>query len=175
MNQISMNTLLAKQKTLPNFWAQTHPLSEKSQELSDALMPVMGMADTLQGELIRASSKIAYDWYNNGWGCNNWSGAVVFLRANLIKLSIPPSDAEMHAFTKALDVAYCYSPGEPCSIDGESANIVCTKIHETVIKAVLNNPIPIKNRVDMLSLSESDHHYQDRYNEHEYDDSEFMS
>jgi len=45
------------------------------------LMPGMGAADTVAGELIRSANRLAYDLYNNGMG-NNTSGAVNFLLAN---------------------------------------------------------------------------------------------
>jgi len=42
------------------------------------LMPASGNSDTVAGEMIRAVSRLAYDFYNNGMG-NNTSGAVNFL------------------------------------------------------------------------------------------------
>jgi len=41
-------------------------------------MPMMGKCDTVAGEMIRAASKLGYDFYNNGMG-NNTSGAINFL------------------------------------------------------------------------------------------------
>lgn len=43
-----------------------------------ALVPDSGKAETLEGELLRAASRIAHDYTNNGFG-NNWSGALKFL------------------------------------------------------------------------------------------------
>jgi|TARA_B110000444_G_scaffold256174_1_gene291989 hypothetical protein len=45
------------------------------------LMPLMGPAETVAGELIRAVSKLGHELYNNGMG-NNSSGAVNFLKHN---------------------------------------------------------------------------------------------
>jgi hypothetical protein len=46
--------------------------------LYDQLVPNEGRADTLEGELLRAISRIHYDYLNNGFG-NNWSGAWRFI------------------------------------------------------------------------------------------------
>lgn len=43
-----------------------------------AAMPAMGKCDTVAGEMIRAASKLGYDFYNNGMG-NNTSGCINFL------------------------------------------------------------------------------------------------
>jgi hypothetical protein len=47
-------------------------------ELFERLVPTSGPCETLEGELLRASSRIYHDYYNNGFG-NNWSGAFNFL------------------------------------------------------------------------------------------------
>lgn len=44
----------------------------------EALVPDMGKAPTKEGEMLRATSKLYYDYYNNGM-CNNTSGAANFL------------------------------------------------------------------------------------------------
>lgn len=48
------------------------------QALFDELVPSQGECETFEGELLRAISKIYYDYTNNGFG-NNWSGAYNFL------------------------------------------------------------------------------------------------
>lgn len=64
------------------FWSRKSPLSAESERLHALLVPPEGKCETLEGELIRASSRIYYDYYNNGFG-NNWSGAFKFLDEHL--------------------------------------------------------------------------------------------
>ena len=64
------------------FWSGTSPLSSEYNRLRSELVPDYGKCDTLEGELLRASSRIYYDYYNNGFG-NNWSGAYNFLDEHL--------------------------------------------------------------------------------------------
>ena len=54
------------------------PLSSEYERLFAMLVPAEGKCNTVEGELLRASSKIYHDYYNNGFG-NNWSGAYKFL------------------------------------------------------------------------------------------------
>jgi len=48
----------------------------------DQLIPDSGKAETVEGEMLRAVSKIQHDFYNNGFG-NNWSGALAYLQQYL--------------------------------------------------------------------------------------------
>ena len=48
----------------------------------DQLVPASGKAETVEGEMLRAVSKIQHDFYNNGFG-NNWSGALAYLQQYL--------------------------------------------------------------------------------------------
>jgi hypothetical protein len=141
---------------LLNFNDKTHPLSEQSSALFDKLVPAVGKCDTLQGELLRASSKISYDWYNNGWGCNNWSGAVIYLQRHLQVLPVQPSPAERQQLAKSLARVYNFSHGERVrgSISDSSVMKHITKIHEIVVAAILANPEPVDNPIDMWDLSE---------------------
>jgi hypothetical protein len=61
-----------------SFWNHDHPRQEEYQRLWDELVPDSGPCETLEGETLRASSRIYRDYYNNGFG-NNWSGALTFL------------------------------------------------------------------------------------------------
>jgi hypothetical protein len=143
---------------IATFWNQEHPLSEQAQELFEKLVPMSGSCTTLQGELLRASTRIGYDWYNNGWGCNNWSGAVVFLREHLSDLPNKPEPKVIFEFLKRLDYVHDYSHGEPCHFvyDGPNCEAV-TKIHEIVVNAILANPDPIPTTLDMFDFQEGDY------------------
>jgi hypothetical protein len=65
-----------------SFSAGKSPLSADYDRLYALLVPGEGKCATLEGELLRASSKIYHDYYCNGFG-NNWSGAYKFLNINL--------------------------------------------------------------------------------------------
>jgi hypothetical protein len=139
---------------IATFWNQEHPLSVKAQELFDTLVPTIGSCTTLQGELLRASTRIGYDWFNNGWGCNNWSGAVVFLRTHFSDLPIQPDATVLAEFHQRLNYVYDYSHGEPCVGDSDFADAYVTKIHEIVVNAILANPEPIPSPGDMFDCQE---------------------
>ena len=153
--------------TLPNFWNEDHPLSKDHSNLYDLLVPTSGHCDSIQGELIRASSKIQYDWFNNGWGCNNWSGAVVFLRKFLKTLPIQQSAEVMNNFYLSLSAASSQSHGEPMYFD--AGNLV-TKIHEVVIQSLLDNPTLIVNvdSDDMYDFQEDDYREDPDYEYSDY-------
>lgn len=155
-----------------NFWDGTHPLAADNDRLYDALVPDMGKADTLQGELLRASNKIGYDWYNNGWGCNNWSGAVIFLERNIASVATKRSSKESAEFFNALQFVHNYSHGEPARyLDDDTVDAVVTTIAEFVTQCVLDNPEPVANEVDMWELNERD--YCDRRNYFDEDDEDW--
>lgn len=142
-------------KEILTFWDKTNPLSQQFSDLFDKLIPRSGHCATLQGELLSASSKISYDWFNNGWGCNNWSGAVLFLNQYFKDLPIQPTAVELDAFYKSLNRVYDFSHGERVKgrITDNSATKHVTLIQEIVVKAILANPTPIANTVDMWSMT----------------------
>ena len=141
---------------IPNFWDKTHPLSQQSEELFEELVPTSGNCQTLQGELLRASSKIGYDWYNNGWGCNNWSGAVIFLRDHIADLPVMHPDAKSDEFHNAMREIHQFSHGEPADISDHRADVLVTTIHEYVVSKIIANRRPIHNDLDMWTLCEPD-------------------
>lgn len=142
---------------LANFWNKTHPLSTQYQEFTDKLVPGSGNCDTLQGELMRAASRIGYDWYNNGWGCNNWSGAVQFIGTRFEELPNKPSAEILKQLYACLTEVSHYSHGEPCHISDEKADVLVTKIVEIVTQGLIDNPTMIPNAEDMFGYQEPDY------------------
>lgn len=63
---------------IASFWNRKHPLYESYLKF-ESLMPVEGNCQTIEGEVLRAATRIYWDYYNNGFG-NNWSGALNFLK-----------------------------------------------------------------------------------------------
>jgi hypothetical protein len=51
-----------------SFWDSNHPRQDEYQRLYNDLVPSSGEASTVQGELIRAISRLFYDYCNNGNG-----------------------------------------------------------------------------------------------------------
>lgn len=64
--------------TAPSFWTEDHPLFPQYKELYDKLVSASSNAETEEGEMLRAVSRLGYDYYNNGM-CNNTSGAAKYL------------------------------------------------------------------------------------------------
>lgn len=62
---------------IPNFWDGDHPNNHLAKEF-ESLMPPTGAANTVEGEMYRAASRLVYDFYNNGF-CNDNSGPLEFL------------------------------------------------------------------------------------------------
>jgi len=62
-----------------SFWNNNHELSAENDRLWGKYVPSMGESKFLETELFRALSRLAYDWYNNGWGCNNKTPELFFL------------------------------------------------------------------------------------------------
>ena len=64
--------------TRPSYWNNTGRLQKEYEALYEQHVPTSGECATLAGEVLRASSRIYYDAFNNGF-CNNTSGAWNFL------------------------------------------------------------------------------------------------
>lgn len=154
---------------LATFWNGDHQLAKDSDSMSDTLMPASGNAPTLQGELYRASTRISYDWFNNGWGCNNWSGAVVFLQKCFSALPVQPSTEVLLDLNKQLAFVHNFSHGESTrGLYDDDADAAVTRIHEIVVQAILDNPTAIPNTQDMFDYQEDDAQYGSEEEQEEY-------
>lgn len=69
-------------RTPRNYWNHNGRHQKAYNSLNSALVPSSGACETVEGELLRAVSKIYYDAYNNGGG-NNVSGPLCFLKEKL--------------------------------------------------------------------------------------------
>ena len=87
-------------RTASSYWDQVGKYQDLYNELFQQLVPSAGKCATVEGELLRAASKIYYDYYNNGFG-NNWSGPWKFLEQFTGKINI----------SKELDLLKPYSRG----------------------------------------------------------------
>jgi hypothetical protein len=116
------------------------------------LMPAMGKSDTVAGELIRAVSKLGYDFYNNGMG-NNTSGALNFIG------QYPILDQ------KDFDTIYEYTRGRIYNgnYDGDSLQVALEGMVDKTVEFITRNLqlVTMANSVDMLDLGEPDEYYDD--------------
>ena len=55
------------------------------------LVPYEGKCDTVEGEMLRATAKLYYDYYNNGM-CNNTSGPALYLMVKNDELKLGVKD-----------------------------------------------------------------------------------
>lgn len=123
------------------YWNQRGKYQADYDRLADELMPAMGAADTVAGEMIRAASRLAYDFYNNGCG-NDTSGALQYLR------------------DKGVIDKYTYNTIKPYSrgelyrgdYDGDLIQIAFESIVDKTMEKILNNMdlIMEKNTEDLL-------------------------
>ena len=63
-----MSNVMKVTETGNSYWDGTGAYNEEYTELYDALVPNMGEADTVHGELIRSVSRLSHDYFNNGNG-----------------------------------------------------------------------------------------------------------
>ena len=120
----------------------------KYQEAYDSLaenMPAMGKCDTLAGELVRAASRLGYDFYNNGMG-NNTSGALNFLDHH----SVIDSDtyATIYEYTRGRIYNSRY--------DGDSLQLAIESMVDQTVGMIVHNPqlMTIENEEDMFDYEE---------------------
>lgn len=123
------------------------------------LMPASGKSDTVAGELIRATSRIGYQFYNNGFG-NNVSGALNFLRE---KGAIDPD---------TYDTIYEYSRGRVYNgpYNGDALQVAVERATDMTVEMITRNPVLITmaNEQDIFDFEEEDIYYdEDDYYEEE--------
>ena len=141
------------------YWNNKGRFQAEYEELLE-LMPAMGKCDTVAGELIRAVSKLGYDFYNNGMG-NNTSGALNFIG------QYPILD------TRAFNTIYEYTRGRIYNghYDGDALQVAIEGMVDKTVEFILRNPqlVSLANDVDMHDLSEDDEYYDndDYYDEEE--------
>jgi len=125
------------------------------------LMPAMGKSSTIAGELIRAASKLAHDFYNNGMG-NNTSGAVNYLD----HMCVFDNDN-----TNIYGTIYEYSRGRiyKGGYDGDALQVAIEKMIDLTIEFILENPEfeTDKNTDDMFDFADDDEHFYDDEDEYE--------
>lgn len=115
-------------------------------------MPVSGKCDTVAGEMIRAASRLGYDFYNNGMG-NNTSGALNYL-------------SEQSAIDDDIyDAIYGYTRGRiyEGNYNGDSLQVAIESMVDQTVGMIVNNPVlmTIENNEDMFDYQEEEQSFCD--------------
>jgi hypothetical protein len=126
------------------YWDHSSPLAAKQEELTNALVPDSGKADTLGGEALRAANRLYYDAFNNGW-CNNTSGAWNFLHS---KAQLP--DAAKQALLELKDKVNSGGYHDCVSVkDGHNLDIIMDAVIAFCATEDAKGPT-----IDMFSLQD---------------------
>ena len=131
------------------YWNRNGKYQEAYDSLVEA-MPLMGKCDTLAGELVRAASRLGYDFYNNGMG-NNTSGALNFLDHHSV------IDSDTYA------TIYEYTRGRIYNgrYDGDSLQQAIERMVDQTVGMIVHNPqlMSIENTEDMFDYEEEEQHF----------------
>jgi len=133
------------------YWNRNGKYQEAYDSLVEA-MPAMGKCDTLAGELVRAASRLGYDFYNNGMG-NNTSGALHFLDHH--------SAIDRETFV----TIYEYTRGRIYNgrYDGDSLQRAIESMVDQTVGMIVHNPqlMTIENEEDMFDYEEPEQNFCD--------------
>jgi hypothetical protein len=145
------------------YWDNTGKFQAEYDELVK-LMPAAGKCDTLAGEMIRAVSRLGYDFYNNGMG-NNTSGAANYLRA---KMAIDES---------TYSVIYPYTTGRVYQgrYDGDSLQQAIERAVDQTVEMIVRNPqlTAIANTEDLFDYQDPMQRYEEEDDFDYYDEEEY--
>jgi len=135
---------------------------------SSLLIPNCGKASTVEGELLRAITRICYDAYNNGF-VNNTSGAINFL---LSKVSLIETNGEVENALKLIAPITNtggYASKSECSLVTPEIDLVI----DAVVEYIHNQDcLFTKNDEDSFDYSDSDVYIIDLEEDTYYDDFE---
>ena len=137
--------------TEATYWANNGKYTKEYQALYEQHVPMMGASETLAGEVLRASSKIYYDAFNNGF-CNNTSGAWNFLDQHMPQSSaLREALAELQpCVNQSMNDVWMGNPEHPI------AKALETMCDECIRFAMSDYAQEDANPVDMLDLSDED-------------------
>lgn len=142
--------------SVPNFWNQQHPLYNQYETLYHRLVPSYGSADSEEGEMLRAASKLGYDYYNNGM-CNNVSGAAKYLIERFKEYDLGCLDE--------LNILYAFSNNAgPFSTDLDP--LITTVIAKLVEYIISVNGVYLATADDMFDWQDPDRAPMD-YDDHD--------
>lgn len=142
---------------MATYWNNTGKYEEEATALQD-LVPGSGPADTLKGEIMRATSKIYYDFFNNGFG-NTWVEPAAFLMDHV---DLPE---------EVKNVLYEHAAGNICGSDSHVEEMMDLMIDTVVeqLRDVEDKP----NDLDMWAYPVSYQHDFEPYYEEEEDEDDY--
>jgi hypothetical protein len=134
------------------YWHQAGKHQADYVRLCDELIPSMGAADTVAGEMLRSATRLAYDLYNNGMG-NNTSGAVNYLlRKGVI-------DKDTHR------TIYEYTRGQQYDghYEGDALQVAIEKTIDATVELILAHPTlaTTANTEDQFEFEDAEQHWCD--------------
>jgi hypothetical protein len=146
------NTL---EKTMSKYWNNQGRFNAEWEALGVKLMPAMGPAESIGGEMVRAVNKLYYDAFNNGF-CNNTSGAANFL-AQYAQPWLTPE------FRRALAVVAPLTNTGGYSNVTDSVEQALDTLVDEVCCLLLNSPelCTLASPADMLDLSDAEVYYSE--------------
>jgi len=131
------------------YWSQNGKYQTDYDRLV-GLMPAVGDAETVAGEMIRSVSRLGHELYNNGMG-NNSSGAVNFLWAR------SAIDQKTHEAIHPMTMGRIYNG----NYNGDSLQVAIESAIDQTIRYILDNPTVeiAPNKESMFDHSDEDEHY----------------
>jgi hypothetical protein len=143
------------------YWNKSGKYQADYDRLVDA-MPWSGNCETTAGEMIRAASKLGYDFYNNGMG-NNTSGAVNFLD----KMGVFDYDR-----TNIFGKIYEYTRGKIYNgnYKGDDLHLAIEQMIDLTLEMIRKNPSleTQENTYDMLDFTDPEERFYDEEEEDYY-------
>jgi hypothetical protein len=108
------------------FWSGRHALSPTLEDLQRRLVPLEGPTAYVETELLRASNRIGYDYFNNGFG-NDVSQAVAYID----HYHVPYATQEfIAAWTSVREMALWGAPIQSCDEIDAQITLVAVEIVE---------------------------------------------
>lgn len=144
------------------FWNRTHEMYEDYEKLYDELVPDSGWSSTRAGEILRAASRINYDYYNNG-SCNNTTGAWRYLEmyGHAMMYSLNMGDEFAARFNEALANVWPYMNCDAPEVTYEDASLndAMDTLAEIATRIAWLDGIPgpenrVPNTADLFDLQE---------------------
>jgi hypothetical protein len=120
------------------YWNNKGTYQSEYEVLDKKLVPAAGPAETLGGEILRASGRLYYDAYNNGF-LNNTSGALNFLRQEWA--SKFPVDITEEVFNLLATKVNTGDYSDLC----EKTEEALEQLADATIKWILDNPEESRN------------------------------
>jgi len=134
------------------YWNGNGKYQKEYDQMVNDLVPASGKCDTLAGEMIRAVSRLGYDFYNNGMG-NNTSGALNFLESQ----GVTDSDtfATIYEYTRGRIYHGHYN--------NDRLQESIEHLVDQTVGMILRNPqlMTIENQEDMFDYEEPEQNFCD--------------